>query len=510
MTNTLNTISTNGIVLTSGGADETPFTITSAGAIQTTQNYGLSSSIANSYLLNEGAIHATYFGVYFQAAASGTVVNHGVIASSGDSSNGIVISGGGQVTNAELSAQIYGTQMGVELGAAGSVYNDGNITGDSGFGIALNDGGSVTNSGSRSQIFGGFEGLFVGNAAASVENQGTIKGASNYGIFLASGGFVQNSGDFSLIDGGVAGVKVGDDLEATATVTNDGTITGGSEAGIIFSWSGDTLFNAGTISGGTYAVIFGSGDYENRLIINPGAVFNGIVKGVNILELAPDGSTIGTITPAIRAQFTGFDTIQIDLAAIWDFAGNQTINTPAALLNNGIIRESGTDRLTIDSAITGTGTIDLSKKTLTLNGPVASTQRISFSGTNESLDLGDPKAFKAEIEKFAAGDTIDLASIKLSGITGTHFAGGVLTLTEASGKLDITFASPASFGSKHFALFKDGSGTGITLSAAAAVPPLTSTYPATAVAVSPTDLSAMQGLLTISVSHSSLPPLLTL
>jgi hypothetical protein len=49
------------------------------------------------------------------------------------------------------------------------------------------------------------------------------------------------------------------------------------------------------------------------------------------------------------------------------------------------------------------------------------------------------------------------------------FVSGVLTLTEATGKINITFANPSQFGADHLALFTDGTGTGITLSSAAAV-----------------------------------------
>jgi len=56
--------------------------------------------------------------------------------------------------------------------------------------------------------------------------------------------------------------------------------------------------------------------------------------------------------------------------------------------------------------------------------------------------------------------------VSLSQITGASLAAGVLTLDEGGGTYRLTFALPASFGKDHFALFADGPGIGITLSAA--------------------------------------------
>jgi hypothetical protein len=124
--------------------------------------------------------------------------------------------------------------------------------------------------------------------------------------------------------------------------------------------------------------------------------------------------------------------------------------------------------LTIDGSLTGAGTIDISQLPLTLNGAVGAGQSIAFSGTSEVLDLGSPTNFSGTVTNFAAGDTIDLTSVPLGSITAMTFVSGVLTLSEATGKIDITFASPSQFGADHLALFSDGPGTGITLSSAAA------------------------------------------
>src|ERR1019366_4456633 len=86
------------------------------------------------------------------------------------------------------------------------------------------------------------------------------------------------------IGGGADGVV----LTGGGTVSNAGSISGTGNAGGYISGGAGTVTNAGTIGGGTDAVQF-SGAFADRVILDPGAVFNGLVKGGsggNTLELA--------------------------------------------------------------------------------------------------------------------------------------------------------------------------------------------------------------------------------
>jgi len=398
---------------------------------------------------------------------------------------------------------VYGVQCAIALDDGGTVENDGKlstgagpvvfaagsapawiensnlITTSDGVGVKLDAGGYLNNMG---VISGADGGLYAGGGQKIlVYNHGKIYGyvtspeaaaILNYlaRLFNVDGGYIRGYDGVIDLDGGSDG---GNSRGAAASggasgpfVSNAGTIRGDGGDGIALA-AGGTVINTGTIIGTKYAVSFASG-FDNRLVINAASVIEGQVNGGGgSLELAVDGASVGFFGGSMQSQFGDFGAWQIDTGAIWDFTGKVTIGGIGGLLNDGTIRESARDSLTIDVPLTGKGVVDLSKEPLTLNGSVAAGQDISFTGTGEELALGDPKAFQGKIEKFKLDDTIDLTSIKLSAILGTSFAKGVLTLTEASGKLTFTFANPASFGGDEFALFADGRGTGITLAPAA-------------------------------------------
>ena len=205
----------------------------------------------------------------------------------------------------------------------------------------------------------------------------------------------------------------------------------------------------------------------SRLIINAGSdIASGVTAGGGTLELAADGTTIATLGASLQSQLSHFGLVTIDSGAILDFNSNASIGAMTMLVNSGTIKETSTADLTINGKLSGDGSIDIGHSPLTLDGSVAAGQHIQFSGTSETVDLGSPNSFSGTVNDFAIGDTIDLTSVALGSITSMNFTAGILTLTEATGKIDITFASPNQFGADHFALFTEGAGTGITLSSA--------------------------------------------
>jgi hypothetical protein len=326
------------------------------------------------------------------------------------------------------------------LTAAGPVYNYGLIK--AGTGIA-DQGGYVYNAG----IIDG-------------------QGSAGAGIALTAPGYIINA-----THGVIAGA-IGVSLTNKSALYNYGAITGGVTAGAdaaIYNYArgtitggvtlaGGTIYDAGTING---AIAF-TGTNAKRLILTPSATILGAVQ-LNGGALQLDaGARPGTIQ---LSAFTTAQTITLATGAAWAISG--TAAAGIAVTNNGNIIAPNT--LTIEGALTGAGTIALAGS-LALDGDVARGQKIRFTGAGETIALAAPSLFAATIQKFAPADTIDLTGIALSSITASSFYAGVLTLSEITGSLTFTFANPAA---ETFALFADGTGTGITLTGAKAADSLT-------------------------------------
>ena len=235
-------------------------------------------------VVNDGLISASGYGVfaassvYNQAVGtiagghggvnlvSGSMVNAGMIEAGGTYGIGVVLESDGAVTN-NSSGTITASGLGINMSAgAGTLVNDGLITATD-YGVARAT--LVTNQ-SGGTITGGKRGLNL--SAGSVVNAGSIggTGTNSTGILLQSGGSVSNA--------------------------SSGVITG-TDFGVNISGGAGTVENAGLISGSIDAVSFG-GNYANRLIVGPGAVFVGTVDGgagsTSTLELASGGA--GTLT----------------------------------------------------------------------------------------------------------------------------------------------------------------------------------------------------------------------
>ena len=253
--------------------------------------------------------------VYGETGGAATVVNAGVIAGGNENGEGIYLSAGGTVTN--QSGGSISSYYGIEgRGGPVTVVNAGSITG-SGQGIMLFAGGSVTNQ-SGGVIIGVGPAIFAQNSAATVVNAGTI-------------GYTE----------GLSGVN----LSAGGTVTNQsgGVIIGGDG---VFGHGGVTVVNAGTIIGAVDAVQFGS-SYANRLVIDPDAVFSGIVDGgntigatqVSTLELASAASP-GTLS-GLGTQFVHFGQVTVDAGAQWTLQASDTIESGVTMTNAGTLSGRG-------------------------------------------------------------------------------------------------------------------------------------------------------------------------
>jgi hypothetical protein len=309
---------------------------------------------------------------------------------SGNYSNPLTVTSTGSVSNAYGSG-IHGSSdwtivnrgqvsgySGISLGATGSVDNSGTINGANGYGVYFANGGTVTNE-TGGVITGAIAGIGIYNASGTVANAGTIEGrvvleeggtiANEVGgtitgaaALAVNGGLVDNAGVIGgivdlgrggtltnesggIVEGGVTAIRF-------ATVENSGTIENSAMGGIGVSFTIDggaisgsafgvslngynvTVENSGTISGGKDAVfLYGTG-YDNRLIIDPGATFDGnVVFEQNLyfgggayaytatLQLN-SGVSAGTLS-GLGTKYSGFENVQIEKGAAWDITGTE-------------------------------------------------------------------------------------------------------------------------------------------------------------------------------------------
>lgn len=286
------------------------------------------------------------------------VVDPATMVNTGSVGIGVTLDAGSYLDNTSTGTINGGTRAVYGKGGAVSVNNAGTIYGSS-IGIVLGAGGSIANSGTAALISGYAAAIKVQNAAGTLSNAGMMEatGASGIGVYLSGGGSVANTGTIAAT-GGSHGVGVELVLHG-GNVANIGTaavIEGGAYGVAVFMVAG-TVSNAGTISGGTDAVKFFGNDTD-RVIVDPGAKFVGNVvggSGSNTLELASAASQ-GTISNALNAQYLGFQTITVDSGAQWKLTGTSTLASGVTLTDAGTLANAGT--LTVDPPIYVSGSFD--------------------------------------------------------------------------------------------------------------------------------------------------------
>jgi hypothetical protein len=356
-------------------------------------------------------------------------------------------------------------RYGVSLHGAGSILNSGSISGysgEGGYGVDLEAGGTVTNT-STGYISGGEDAIFVYGAAGAINNSGQIVSTFDDGLVLYGGGSVINNagGVIQAPTGGgfgPAGVYI---PSGSANVVNRGSITG--QYGVYLGAAG-TVENAGTISGSSSAVTFAVSSAANRLIVDPGAVFSGSVKGNGgVLELTAGTGSIGSIG---SSPFSGFQTLIDDLGGDWTLTGSNTI---ANVTNNGSLVVAGSLHVTTAVNSTSTGEFELQAgAALEVAADSAANSQIDFRGASQLIidnaalfgtGVGGSLYAGPQLEDFGVGDIVDLYSFSAAAAALLYNpASGLLQVTNGSSQVATLDFQNSTLGSGSFSFASDGGG----------------------------------------------------
>jgi hypothetical protein len=397
------------LVLTADG------TVTNQGLIEELDPYaGQTFAVGGVLLLaggsldnNGGTIVGASYGVDV-ANALGTVTNSGLISNTRSAGGaGVILVTGGSVSNSStITSQGYSVLM---VSAPGTVTNSGLIASyvtGGGAGTALLQGGAVTNK-AGGIITGGWIGVQFGTfasttagAAGTLVNQGAVSASDNQG----DGAAVWMHGPGVVIN----------DANATIQGVTNGTIVGGPLNGFVNGGFGivayyqTTVVNYGSIGGTRYAFDAANSltSVGNRIEMAPGAAFGGVVLGAHNAASATL-STLELLSGASAGTVSGFGTQ-------YKYFGNVTLDNGARW---------------------------------TLGGTVAAGTSVAFAGTGQ-LTFVSATEMQGTITSFGQRDTIGIDGIT---VTGSSYAGGVLTLTEASGG-PVTLNLPGSFTTSSFLL----------------------------------------------------------
>ena len=333
--------------------------------------------------------------------------------------------------------------------------------------LTITSAGSITTTASGDAVSGGSGTIW------QIINAGTISGtigSSSAGIYLQSAGStVQNSGK---IYGATAGIWLEDGGDVTNGAT--GLITATGDYGVYIGGGPGVVTNAGTITGGWYAVDFATSSSANLLTVDPGAVFNGAVNGNGgVLELTAGSGSIGLIG---SSAFSGFETLSDDASALWTLTGANTI---ADVTDNGGLAIAGS--LDVSAAVNSAsaGQFDLqSGGSLEVAADTAADFQIDFLGASQLIidsaagfgaNIGNASYTGPLLEGFVSGDTIDIKSFSTANTSYTYNSvTGLLQIANGSQTASLDFQT-STLGSRRFSLTSDG-GTGldVTLSPATA------------------------------------------
>ncbi|WP_158928549.1 Hint domain-containing protein [Acidisphaera sp. S103] len=385
-------------------------------------NFGFIVSGNNDTLVNDGTVFGQHVPVYI-TGSGGSVINAAgkYIAATEPVQGGVnFYNFSGTVTN-------YGT-----ISGAPNATN-----GEGGNAVEMRHGGLVTN-------FGTLEngGALFRLAPGTLVNTGVILGNAAYGgVYMQAGGTVTNLAGGQISSNG-------------ATESYHGA----PPYGVFIHGAAGTVTNVGTIDGGSGNAVLLSTGFQNRVIVDPGAVFVGTINGGTAvdatLELA--SSVSQGVLSGIGTQFINFGTLAFDPSASW------RVNATTSIASATITGFGATDTIDLGGFVAVSDTFSANTLVLTnaSNAHVTLHMQGTFATANFTLandgdggtDLGFATLAPAAL---VYGQTIDETGIVA---TTETVSAGVMTLFNAGGTAVGTISVGTSLATGDFTLRSDGSG----------------------------------------------------
>jgi T5SS/PEP-CTERM-associated repeat protein len=409
-------------------------------------------------------------------ALSGTATPDALVIGDDSGSNGTVLDLEQITADGTVVVGGAGTGTLELLGVASTVLDGGADIGQSagGQGSATVNGGEWATSGLLTVGDLGSGALLIDGMANGIAGQVTAF-AATIGANAGSQGAVMLDGGELLVASTTAAsstLVVGASGTASLAIENGSEVAVGAAQALInntVNVNNNGLLVVGATAGGSGRVRIGG---NGALLVYGNGVVGGAAGAgaVTVGESADDTALfalIGTLAINATGQVTlGGANATVRASAIdvgagglisgagtlsGDGGGNDTV-TLANIDNDGSILASGGDLL-LYGGVSGTGTLSVATgATMTLQAVVGSSQTLAFS-PNARAVLNDPHAFMGTIRGFGAGDVLELANTRA---TGVSWSNGVLTIATASGSFQLNVAG--SYAPNIFTVQPDGLG----------------------------------------------------
>ena len=204
------------------------------------------------------------------------------------------------------------------------------------------------------------------------------------------------------------------------TVTNRaGASIAGGQYGIVAGGGGSSVFNAGTISGGSAAIQFaGTG---NTLTLAQGSAITGNVLGTgsDIFQLGGTGAAtfdVSSLDPA--AQYRGFGTFNKIDSSVWTLTGTSTYAGPVNV-NGGTLAVNGDITSTIGVTVNTGGTLGgngiVGDTTIKAGGALAPGNSIGALTVSGSLTMTAASTYLVQISGATSDRTIVAGTATIAG-----------------------------------------------------------------------------------------------